>query len=125
MKLRQVYDELPSDNQRKKFTREHGLKGTYPFLKQPYQELIKHFQPDGMHPISDVIVTLIHFLIGKKKNKALGAGELEMLSIPLQSSVDKIQTMTVEDMNIGNRRCQLLNFPDGCLGFKGNVFTKP
>ena len=53
--LREEYQNLPNDNQRKNFARQNGVKGTYALMKLEYHKFNEHVQPDGMHTVTDVV----------------------------------------------------------------------
>ena len=64
--LRQKYDELPNESQKKKHTNEHGVKGTYKLMDLPYHKFEQHLGPDPMHTIKDCVVNISKILNGKE-----------------------------------------------------------
>ena len=122
--LRNDYDSLPNENRRKKFAREHGVKGTYSLMNLPYRRYHKHVQHDGMHTIKDVMEHIIDWLIGIPKEASLNSAESELRPTKRIRS-DMVATLTKTEKERCNERCRNLNFPRGYSGFMGNVFTKP
>ena len=63
-RLRRKYETLPNNNQKKKFTEEHGLKGTYPFMDLSYHQFQADMGPDIMHTLKDIGANLSKILNG-------------------------------------------------------------
>ena len=66
---------LKNENQRKIFTREHGVKGKYQLMKLPNHRGAEQIVPDGMHTIKDVVVHIIELMIGAKNLQKIEACE--------------------------------------------------
>ena len=61
-RLRKEYDQLPNKNQQDKFTKTHGVKGTYPFMDLSYHKFQEDIGPDIMHTLKDVGVNFSNIL---------------------------------------------------------------
>ena len=123
---RRQFDQLPNENQRKIFTREHGVKGTYALMKLPYHRYHEHVQPDGMHTVFDVVEHILAWLIGTKGEELLKSGESELRPGKKRKHADDgICILTPREKTTGNSRCKLLRFPADCSGFRGDLFVNP
>ena len=122
---RKAYDKLPNENQRKKFTRENGVKGTNVWTKLPYHRMNEDYLPDGMHTIADFVQNLMSWLIGKVPESKLAGGENEMDFVKDWLRKAKITPLTDKEKNTGNKRCNELEFPKSCPGNKEDIFTTP
>ena len=123
--LRSDYETLGNNNQKKKFTRSNGVKGTYALMKLPYHKFSEHVHPDGMHTVADVLQHVLEWLIGNKNETTMINAENEMLSKKESLAKDAITTLTSNEKLLGNKRCKSLLFPAGCSGYKGDVFNHP
>jgi len=120
--IRQAFDLLPNNNQRKNYSRAQGVKGTYTFMRLPYHRLHEHYQPDGMHTIPDILYHVFDWLNGKAK-----PGRIERAEKNLRSSVDDMfcYSLSKEQKQIVNNRCKGLLFPKSCSGNVGNIMDNP
>ena len=75
--LRQTYDQLPNNNQKDKFTKRHGLKGCYPFMKLSYHQFQEDMGPDIMHTLKDAASNMSKILNGFIKKEHINKVELE------------------------------------------------
>ena len=112
-------------NKRKLFIKENGVKGAYSFMKLPYHQFHRDYQPDGMHTVADVVKTVIDWLTGNADINKLLQAEEEFKSVRPEKIADKIVALTVKEKTIGNHRCRSLKSPKGFSGFSGDVFTNP
>ena len=121
--LRMEYDQLPSEAARKRFAREHGVKGCYALMDLPYHKFHSHIQPDCMHTIKDVVEHVVDLLIGLKSDEKLHLAENETRTKKrlLDQNITKL---TSEEKKLCNDRIKGLDFPAGCSAFKGDVFDK-
>ena len=56
-KRRSDFDCLPNENQKKNFSKQNGVKGTYQLSKLKYHRYHRDYLPDGMHTIAGMIVS--------------------------------------------------------------------
>ena len=124
-KRRQFYQQLPNENQRNFFTREHGVKGTYALMKLPYHWYHEHVKPDGMHAVFDVVEHILAWLIGTKGEEVLKLGESELRPGKRKHADNDICILMQREKTTGNSRCKLLRFPADCSGFRADLFVNP
>ena len=122
---RSEFDKIKVGNKRKLFVKENGVKGAYCFMKLPYRQFHRDYQPDGMHTVTDVVKTVMNWLTGNVDINKLRQAEEEFKSVRPEKITDKIVTLTVKEKPIGNHRCRSLKFPKDFSGFSGDVFTNP
>ena len=80
--------------------KENGVKGAYSFMKLPYHQFHRDYQPDGMHTVTDVVKTVIDWLtVNVDINKLLQAEE-EFKSVRPEKIADKIVTLTVKEKQL-------------------------
>ena len=121
--LRNTYDRLPNEAQKKKFAREHGVKGTYALMQLPYHKYSEHIQPDGMHTVTDVVQHILDWICGNKCEEQLLNAENEVPTKKRRRE-DAVSPLSLQEKQRGNKRCRGLLFPKGCSGYKGDVFTE-
>ena len=97
-------DKIKVGNNRKLFIKENGVKGAYSFMKPPYHQFHRDYQPDGMHTVTDVIKMVINWLTGNVDINKLPQAEEEFKSVRPEKIADKIVTLTVKEKTIGNHR---------------------
>ena len=118
------YDTLPNTNQKKKFAKENGVKGSYALMKLPYHRYHHHVQPDGMHTVCDFMEHILTWLTGKKSEEILQTGEAEFRP-GKRKREETIAVLSDQEKSLGNERCANLTFPSSYSGYKGDIFNSP
>ena len=62
--LREMYNELPNQNQKQNFTRKHGVKVSYQFVRLTYHKFQEQIGPNIMHSVKVAPVNMSKILNG-------------------------------------------------------------
>ena len=121
---RSKFDKIKVGNKPKFFVKENGGKEAYSFIKLPYHQFYRDYQPDGMHTVTDVIKTVMNWLTVNVDINKLRQAEEEFKSVIPEKIADKIVTSTVKEKTIGNHRCRSLKFPKDFSVFFWRLFQE-
>ena len=122
--LREEYDRLKNDNQRKAYTKTHGVKGVYQFMKLDYHKFEQHIGPDPMHTVKNTLVNIAKIMNGFVARDKISQSEREF-----RGTDADLYTLSVclekQEIKRVDERIGTLIFPADATGCKESFLTTP
>ena len=119
--LRQTYDQLPNSNQKDKFTKTHGLKGCYPFMKLGYHQFQEDMGPDIMHTLNDAASYMSKILNEFVRKEQINKVELEKR---VDVSRNEVISLSKEDISKTDEKIHKLIYCSTSTGCKKSFLTE-
>ena len=120
--LREMYNQLPNQNQKQNFTRKHGVKGTYQFMRLTYHKFQEQIGPDIMHSVKVAAVNMSKILNGYIKVSSIRRVEEEKR---IAFNVSEMISLSKEDIGVIDGKIAKLIFPSTATGCKSSFLSDP